>query len=53
MATPQTETRIESQEDLRAHYGEVSSRARLKQLPKLEKHPRRFISLSPFCVLST
>lgn len=53
MATPQTETRIESREDLRAHYGEVSYRARLKQLPKLEQHSRRFISLSPFFVLST
>ena len=53
MATPQTETRIENQQELRAHYGEVSYRARLKQLPKLETHTRRFISLSPFCVLST
>jgi len=53
MATPQTETRIENQEELRAHYGEVNYRAKLKQMPKLEKHSRRFISLSPFFVLST
>ncbi|MBI3129019.1 MAG: pyridoxamine 5'-phosphate oxidase family protein [Candidatus Tectomicrobia bacterium] len=53
MAEPEIAAQIDTQEELRAHYGEVNYRARLKQLPKLEKHSKRFISLSPFFVLST
>ena len=34
-------------------YGEVSERARLKELTKLDAHCRHFISLSPFLVLGT
>lgn len=53
MAKPEIDAQIETQEELRAHYGEINYRARLKQLPKLEKHSKHFISLSPFFVLST
>lgn len=38
---------------LRAHYGEPSERAQLKQLDYLDKHCRHFIALSPFCVIAT
>ena len=38
---------------LREHYGSVSKTAALKQLPKLDKHCRHFISRSPFLVMAT
>ncbi len=38
---------------LRAHFGEPSERARLKQLDRLDRHCRAFIALSPFCVVAT
>jgi uncharacterized protein len=40
-------------EALRAVYGVPSDRARLKQLDRLDQHARRFISMSPFCVVAT
>jgi PPOX class probable FMN-dependent enzyme len=38
---------------LRAHMGAVSPMAERKVLPKLDRHCRRFIELSPFLVLAT
>lgn len=46
-------TVIEDQVGLREHYGKVSRTASLKQMPKLDKHCRRFIELSPFLVMAT
>jgi len=45
--------RIESEQQLRALYGQVSPRAQQKQMHKLEQHSRNFLSLSPFVTLST
>ena len=42
-----------NQETLHDYYGEPNERAAKKQMEKLEKHSRHFISLSPFFVLST
>jgi uncharacterized protein len=44
---------IEDIGEIREIYGEPTERAVKKQLPKLEKHSRAFIALSPFVVLST
>lgn len=44
---------VRTVEDLRHLYGEPSERARLKALPKLDRHCRRFIELSPFLVIGT
>jgi len=44
---------IENEAELREHYGNVSPRAAQKAIPKLDKHCRHFISLSPFLVLSS
>jgi PPOX class probable FMN-dependent enzyme len=38
---------------LRAHMGEVSSMAERKALPRLDRHSRAFIALSPFLVMAT
>jgi PPOX class probable FMN-dependent enzyme len=38
---------------LRAHMGEISAMAARKVLPRLDKHCRAFIELSPFLVLAT
>jgi PPOX class probable FMN-dependent enzyme len=40
-------------EQLRACYGQPLERARLKSLPKLDQHCKRFIELSPFLCLGT
>lgn len=39
--------------ELRAHYGAISPLAVRKVLNRLDAHCRRFIALSPFCVLAT
>lgn len=39
--------------ELRALYGEPNIRAANKVLPKLDRHCKAFIGLSPFCVLGT
>ncbi len=39
--------------ELRERYSEPSERARAKQLDRLDAHCRRFVELSPFCVLAT
>lgn len=44
---------IRDKESLRDFYGEPNFRAARKQMAKLDKHTRHFISLSPFLVLST
>ena len=44
---------IESKEKLRELYGFPKGRAKNKLLPKLEKHSRKYISLSPFVLIST
>jgi PPOX class probable FMN-dependent enzyme len=38
---------------LRAHYGDVSLLAANKTLPRLDRHCRNFIAMSPFLVLAT
>ncbi len=44
---------ITSESELRTVYGEPSERSQQKVLDRLDRHCRRFIALSPFCVLST
>jgi PPOX class probable FMN-dependent enzyme len=44
---------IKDGQALRTFYGDPNFRAARKQMPKLDKHTRHFISLSPFLVLST
>ncbi len=44
---------ITSESELRMVYGEPSERSQQKVLDRLDRHCRRFIALSPFCVLST
>lgn len=46
-------TRITTAEELRRHYRQPVGRAVTKTLAKLDPHCRRFIALSPFCVLAT
>jgi PPOX class probable FMN-dependent enzyme len=46
-------TEIQSQETLHDLYGDANERAAKKQMDKLDKHSRHFISLSPFFVLAT
>ncbi len=42
-----------TEDELHAYYGEVGERAAKKQMDRLDKHCRHFISLSPFFVLAT
>ena len=44
---------VEDIREIREIYGEPQERAVKKQLPKLEKHSRAFIALSPFLVMAT
>jgi uncharacterized protein len=44
---------ITHEDELRRNYPPVLERARLKTLPKLDAHCRRFIELSPFLCLGT
>jgi PPOX class probable FMN-dependent enzyme len=44
---------IEDITEIRELYGEPMERAVKKQLPRLEKHSRAFIALSPFLVMAT
>lgn len=44
---------IDSLEALRALYGSAKERALRKQLPELDAHGLRYVSLSPFVVLSS
>lgn len=44
---------IRTEKTLRDFYGSPNFRAARKQMPKLDKHCRHFISLSPFFVLAT
>jgi hypothetical protein len=44
---------IESVADIRGLYGAPNERAVRKQLPRLEKHSRAFIALSPFVVIAS
>jgi len=45
--------RIETIGGLRKIYKEATGRAAVKVMPKLEKHSRRFIELSPFLVIAS
>ncbi len=47
------EEKIKSKADLREYYGEPVSRTVERQLSKLDKHCRHFISLSPFLVMAS
>lgn len=44
---------VESEEDLRAKFGEVGHLASAKSRPTLDRYSRQFIGLSPFLVIST
>ncbi len=44
---------VEDIREIREIYGEPMERAVKKQLPRLEKHSRAFIALSPFLVMAT
>lgn len=39
--------------EILSHYPDVSARAKAKEINKLDIHCKKFISLSPFCILST
>jgi PPOX class probable FMN-dependent enzyme len=45
--------RVADKTALRAHYGAPSERVIQKQLPRLDRHCRNFIALSPFLVIAT
>lgn len=45
--------RIDNPEALRERYGEPSARAVQKALPKLDKHCKHYIAMSPFLCLGT
>ena len=47
------QSEIRSQDSLHAYYGEPNARAAKKQMDRLDKHCRHFISISPFFVLAT
>lgn len=44
---------ITNSDTLRAHYGEPGSRAKAKQLSRLDRHARQFVELSPFLVIAS
>ena len=44
---------IEDIAEIRSIYGEPMERTIKKQLPRLEKHSRAFIALSPFLVIAS
>src|SRR3546814_11918811 len=44
---------VQSEQQLRARYGETSRLAAQKLLPRLDVHARRFIELSPVLVISS
>ena len=44
---------VRTQEDLRTHFGKVSSLAEKKVIHRLDKFCRDFIALSPFLVLAS
>lgn len=44
---------VEDIREIREIYGEPAERAVKKQLPRLEKHSRAFIEMSPFLVMAT
>lgn len=44
---------IETEEQLRAIYGHPKGRSVEKEMPRLDRHCRRFLELSPFLLLST
>lgn len=44
---------IQSIHELRTLYAQPQDRARLKEIPSLDRHCRNFIALSPFVVMST
>ncbi|MAO54437.1 MAG: phosphohydrolase [Rhodospirillaceae bacterium] len=45
--------RIETEQQLREIYKEPAGRAVIKQTDRLEVHSKRFLALSPFCLLAT
>jgi uncharacterized protein len=53
MGVPEHATTLSSREDLRSVYPDASFRSSRKVIDHLDRHCRRFIELSPFCVLST
>lgn len=48
-----SENIIQSEEDLRDHMGYPEGRAAIKEMPRLDRHARHFISLCPFLVIAT
>ena len=53
MSVTEASTAVTSQSELRTVYREPMPRAAQKVLDHLDAHCRRFIEMSPFCVLST
>lgn len=45
--------RITDPDTLRSLYGEARERSVRKQMPRLDRHARRFVELSPFVLLAT
>lgn len=44
---------LDTREQVRAHYGAMDPRVAAKELPRLDKHARAFIALSPFLVIAS
>jgi uncharacterized protein len=53
MGTPETATPLSSRDELRQVYPDASFRSSRKVIDHLDEFCRRFVGLSPFCVLST
>ncbi len=53
MTTPDAVARLSSSHELREVYPDASYRSQRKEIDHIDEHCRRFIGLSPFCVLST
>ena len=47
------EKTIKNEDELRSHMGYPEGRAAIKEMPRLDKHARHFISLCPFLVMAT
>ncbi len=47
------EMTIENEDELRSHMGYPEGRATIKEMPRLDRHSRHFISLCPFIVMAT
>lgn len=48
-----TDATLATREAVRAHYGQMDPRVAAKEFPRLDRHARAFIALSPFLVIAS